>query len=91
MSKSPFKLIDSAVGTAFEAEFPLPHDDTPTPPNRLVIRIYLSENETEAELQVVSRTFNDVILASQSMKVEALGNLLYGFARLRTRTYLELV
>jgi hypothetical protein len=81
---SPFKLINSiAADIVFEAVFDLPDDGTQGG-NKLVIRIQMnSETATKCDFLVMTRTYKDTILMEGELPISSLGNLLYGFARIK--------
>lgn len=89
---SPFKQINSVdTEIVFEAVFDLPDDGTPGG-NKLVIRIQInSETATNCDFIVMTRTFKDTILMEGELPISSLGNLLYGFARIKHIPVLEIL
>ena len=89
---SPFKRnykTEDIIG--FEAVFDLPNDGTPTP-NQLVIRVEMnSETSVKCDLMVMSRTYKDTIIMHGEVPISSLGNILYGFARIRSVPVLEIL
>ena len=89
---SPFKQINSLdAEIVFEAVFNLPDDGTQGG-NRLVIRIQMnSMDAAKCDLMVMSRTYKDTIIMHSEVLITALGNILYGFARIRNIPVLEIL
>lgn len=89
---SPFKQINSIdADIVFEAVFDLPDDGTPGG-NKLVIRIQMnSETATKCDFIVLTRTYKDTILVEGELPISSLGNLLYGFARIKNVPVLEIL
>lgn len=88
---SPFKLIGSDGDCiSFEAVFPLPNDGTGSD-NLLVLRVDMDDVDSDTcSVSVIGRTFRDtLIMRSDNIPVKSLGNILYGFATVRTREYLD--
>ena len=81
---SPFKQINSVdAEIVFEAVFDLPDDGTQGG-NRLVIRIQMnSMDAARCDFFVLTRTYKDTILMCGELPISSLGNLLYGFARIK--------
>lgn len=88
-------------GITFEAEFPLPDDGTPDTFNRLVLVVVLEEPDSQvAHVYTVSRTGwldkgerrqeDRFIGECREVPIEHLDNLLYGFAVVKTKNYLEI-
>jgi hypothetical protein len=95
LPNSPFKLISHphhANVIAFEAEFALPDDGLISGSNKLVVRIFMeSESSDECTVELISRTSKDRrICINDGIGIEALANPLYGFARLKTKQFLEI-
>jgi len=92
MSKipSPFKLLThSEDGITFEAIFDLPNDGTPTK-NQLVINVSLEREDSDiCTVSLIGRTFKDTLIGEFDCRIEKLGNVLYNFARVKTKQYLS--
>jgi hypothetical protein len=88
---SPFKRASHPDGAiAFEAVFDLPDDGAGA--NRLVIRVEMnSETSVDCDLMVMSRTYKDTIIMHDEVPISSLGNILYGFARIRSVPVLEIL
>lgn len=89
---SPFKQINSiAADIVFEAVFDLPDDGTSCG-NKLVIHIQMnSMDSVKCDFIVMTRTFRDTILMEGELPISSLGNLLYGFARIKNVPVLEIL
>lgn len=81
---SPFKrIVSDEASVAFEAEFDLPNDGTPSG-NKLVIRVLMDSVDSEVgEVDVIGRTFKDTVIMTGVVPIASLGNILYGFARIK--------
>jgi hypothetical protein len=94
---TPFKRIDYYGGDnmnpndgciAFEAVFDLPNDGCSN--NQIVFRCVMeSDSDDTCQVYVIGRTSKDIILGQFDTKVKLLGNVLYGFAQVRTRDFLD--
>lgn len=93
LRKSPFKLhyCEEGLLVGFEAEFPLPYDDTPDAKNVLLVRaLFQDAANTIVNIELFSRTSTDKFIGEiENIPVTTLGNILYGFARLKTVTTLD--
>ena len=83
---TPFKLLqENPERLEFEAEFDLPHDDTPGCVNKLVVFVSMEDAEAKTcEVTLLSRTTTrDYIIGSLTAPVTSLAHLLYNFATIK--------
>lgn len=83
--------FEEVANFAIEAEFQLPNDGTPTP-NTLVVQVIQDNGDDDTVIvRLVSRTSRDrVIMVCNSVPIEAVGNMLYGVAKIETKEFLSI-
>ncbi len=90
--KTPFKLLpnyDDQGAIRFEAVFDLPNDGVST--NQLVFLVCMeSADAQKCDIDIIGRTSKDTPLGSFQTATRNLGNVLYGFARIETRAFLNI-